>query len=206
MLRKPALTALALATVGCTGMSEQACLVSDWRTVGFEDGVAGRSVSSIGTYRQACAKHGVAPDLAAYRDGHSEGVEVYCRPRHGFEVGRGGGSYAGVCPAELEPEFLAAYDSGRRLYELESSVRRIDGRIASNEREQERIREELAAITAAIAGGETTTEEGVQLVARAAELGKRHSDLSNENEELAQERVGHAAALEDYRETLAYDF
>ena len=40
---------------GCSGMSEQACATADWRTVGFEDGTAGRSEGSIGRYRQQCA-------------------------------------------------------------------------------------------------------------------------------------------------------
>lgn len=204
MVRKLIPGILAAASVGCTGMNEQACLVSDWRTVGFEDGVAGRSVSSIGSYRQACARHGIAPNLASYRAGHAEGVEVYCRPSRGFDVGRRGGAYRGVCPADLEPEFVAAFESGRHLYELESAVRGIDGRIASNEREQESIRQELADITATIAGGETTAEEGVQLVARAAELGKRHTELASEIDALRGERIGHVAALEDYRRTLAY--
>ena len=42
-----------LALAGCAGMSEQACLTSDWRTVGFEDGSLGRSEATIGNYRKA---------------------------------------------------------------------------------------------------------------------------------------------------------
>lgn len=199
-------TAVALAVTGCAGMSEQACLVSDWRTIGFEDGAAGRSVGSIGGYRQACARHGVAPDLASYRVGHAEGVEIYCRPGRGFEVGRRGAAYQGVCPAALEPDFVAAYESGRRLHDLESAVVGVDAQIASNGREQERIRGELAEITASIAGDEVEAEERVRLVARAAELGARHTELSAETEALRDERIIHAAALEDFRQALAFDF
>lgn len=206
MFRNVILMILGSVLAGCAGMSEQDCLVSDWRTVGFEDGTAGRPASTIGNYRQACSKHGVAPDLASYRAGHAEGVEIYCRPARGYDVGRRGGAYRGVCPAGLEPDFIAAYQSGRHLYELESAVSRIDSRIASNGREQERIRRELAEITATIAGGEATAEERVLLVATAAELGGRHSELSSETEALRDERVVHAAELEEYRQTLALDF
>lgn len=206
MFRKTSLLIAAAVLTGCAGMSEQACLVSDWRTIGFEDGAAGRSVGTIARYRQQCAKHGVSPDLAAYRAGHAEGVETYCRPSRAFDVGRRGAAYQGVCPADLEPDFLEAYESGRRLHELESTVRQIDSRIAGNESEQERIKRELAEITASIASGETTAEERVELVARAAELGSRHSELGKENEALREERVGRVAELETYRQTLAYDF
>ena len=33
-----------------------------------------RYFTTIGNYRQACAKHGVSPDLESYRSGHAEGV------------------------------------------------------------------------------------------------------------------------------------
>src|SRR5690606_9909555 len=88
MLRTGLSLSVLFVLAGCAGMSEQACLVSDWRTIGFEHGASGRPVSSFGTYRQQCARHGVAPDLEAYRAGHAAGVESYCRPSRGFDVGR----------------------------------------------------------------------------------------------------------------------
>ena len=191
---------------GCAGMSEQACLASDWRAVGFEDGAAGRPVTAIGGYRQACSKHGVAPDLDRYRAGHGEGVEVYCRPSHGFEVGRRGSAYQGVCPADVEPDFLSAYGSGRHLYDLESALRRIDGRIAGNHRAQDGIEQELTAIAASMVSDDTSAEERIALVARAAELGRRYGELSAEIEALAHERIAHERELVEYRQTLAFGF
>jgi len=199
------LTASVLLTA-CAGMSEQACLVSDWTTVGFEDGVAGRPVGSIGRYRQMCGKHGVAPDLASYRAGHADGVETYCRPGNGFEVGRRGSSYQNVCPADMEGEFLTAYDSGYHLYELETALRRVEAQLASNDREQHRIKQELTAIAASMVSNETTGEERVLLVARAAELGTRHGELSADSEALEEDRVLHERDLLDYRQTLAAGF
>lgn len=198
--------AVAVLATGCAGMSEQACLVSDWRTVGFEDGAAGRSVASIGSYRQACGKHGISPDLDSYRAGHADGVEVYCRPTQGFEAGRRGSSYQGVCPTNLEPDFLDAYNSGRHLYELESAVRNADAQIAGNVRAQEQIKAELTDIAATIAASDTAAAERVQLVARAAELGQRHGALTTENDVLRQQRAVHQAELDEYRQTLAFGF
>lgn len=188
---------------GCAGMSEQACLVSDWRAVGFENGAAGRAITTIGRYREACSKHGVTPDLDAYRAGHAEGVEIYCRPNNGFEVGRSGATYQGVCPANLESAFLANYDSGRRLFELESALQRIDSQIASNARAQESIRAELTAIAASMISNETTAEERVLLVSRSAELGAKYAELSASTDALKQERVIDEQELRRYQETLA---
>jgi len=205
---RKALLALASAgaLTGCAGMSEQACLVSDWRAVGFEDGATGRSVTTIGRYRESCSKHGVTPDLDAYRAGHAEGVEIYCRPNNGFEVGRSGATYQGVCPADLESAFLANYDSGRRLYELESAVQRIDSQIASNARAQESIREELTVIAATMVSDESTAEERVLLVSRSAELGRKYSELSASTDALNRERVIQEQELRRYQETLASRF
>jgi hypothetical protein len=203
-----AFSVLATATIlsGCAGMSEQACLVSDWRTVGFEDGAGGRPVATIGSYRQACSKHGISPDLDSYRAGHAEGVEIYCRPGHAFEVGHSGAAYHGVCPADVEPDFLAGYTSGHHLYQLESALRRIDSQITSNLRAQESIKQELTEIAASMVSDESSAEERVTLVGRAAELGRRHSEISAETDALKQERLLHERDLLDYRETLASDF
>jgi hypothetical protein len=201
--RTAVLFTAAAALAGCAGMSEQACLVSDWRTVGFEDGTYGRPVGTIGSYRQACAKHGIAPDLESYRAGHAEGVEIYCRPSQGFDAGRSGASYHGVCPADLEPDFLDAYNSGRHLYELELALRSVDSQIASNQREQENIKNELTQIGASMVSSETTAEQRVLLVSRAADLGQRYGELTREIEGLREERVVHEIALRDYQQTLA---
>lgn len=191
---------------GCAGMSEQECLTLDWRTVGFEDGTRGRPVGTIGNYRQACSKYGVSSDLESYRAGHAEGVEVYCRPAQGFEVGHRGATYQGVCPANLEPDFLVAYNSGRRLHELESTVRQIDSRLASHRREQENIKKELTAIGVSMVAEGTSAEERLLLVTESAELGQRYGELSAEIDALEEQRVVSAAALRDYQETLAFGF
>lgn len=190
----------------CAGMSEQACLATDWTTVGFEDGSAGRAESSIGRYRQMCGEHGISPDLASYREGHADGVATYCRPGNGFDVGRRGATYQNVCPAGLERDFMSAYNSGRQLFELESALRQVDNQIARNEREQENIKQELTSIAAAMVGADTTAEDRVRMVARAAELGQRHGELGNETDLLRQDRVVHEQELLAYRETLAFTF
>jgi hypothetical protein len=191
---------------GCSGMSEQACVTADWRTVGFEDGTLGRSEASIGRYRQQCADHGVAPDLDSYRAGHADGVRVYCRESNGFAVGHSGATYQGVCPADLEAAFVAEYNAGRRLNELESVLASVDSRIAGNYRGQENIKQELTDIAAKMIATDTTPEQRVAMVTRSADLGRRYGELSNEIRDLERDRALAERDLLDYRATLAAAF
>jgi len=191
---------------GCAGMSEQACVTSDWRTVGFEDGTLGRSEATIGRYRQQCAEHGVAPDLESYRAGHADGVQVYCRESNGFAVGHSGATYQGVCPADLERAFIAEYNAGRRLHELESALASADGRIAGNYRAQENIKQELTGIAAKMIASDTTPEQRVAMVTRSADLGRRYGELTTEIQQLERDRALAERQLLDYRQALAGTF
>jgi hypothetical protein len=200
------LCVVACVFAGCSGMSEQACVTADWRTVGFEDGTLGRSAANIGSYRNACAEHGVAPNLEEYRAGHSEGVEIYCRDSNGFAVGRSGAVYQGVCPAELEAAFVSEYNAGRHLYELESALHNVDARIAGNYRAQEGIKQELTSIAAQMIAAETTAEQRVAMVTRSADLGRRYGQLTTEIQQLERDRAVAERALLEYQQTLAATF
>jgi hypothetical protein len=195
-----------IALSGCAGMSEQQCLVSDWRTVGFEDGAAGRPVSSIGTYRESCAEHGVAPDLTAYREGHAEGVEIFCQPGNAFEVGRRGGNYRGVCPAELEPDFQAAFGEGRHLYTLEANLRNTTSRIGQNRKQAEAAKKAMTQKEAALITEGTSAPERVVLLAEMKDLATRQGQLDSELIELERLRAVQQEDLLTYQETLAYGF
>jgi hypothetical protein len=200
------LVVLVVTMSGCAGMSEQACLSTDWNAVGFEDGAVGRSVASVGNYRQSCSRHGIAPDLEQYRAGHAEGVEVYCRAGNGFEVGRRGSRYAGVCPANLEPEFLEAYAEGRELYELEASLRSVENQIAARHRRTEELTREIASAGAAIISNETTSERRAELLLNLAAMAEEQGTLAEEIESLEVERAFRESALLNYRQTLAFAF
>lgn len=201
--RSIAVAGALLLLAGCAGMSEQACLTSDWRTVGFEDGSFGRSEATIGNYRKDCAEHGVSPDLAEYRAGHAEGVQIYCKPANGFEVGHSGAAYQGVCPAGLEASFVAEYNTGRRLHDLEWAVQRVESQIASNYREQESIRDELTRIGVSMVASDTTPEQRLLMVTRSAELGRRYGELTGQTKSLEDERVVHELELRDFERTLS---
>ena len=128
--RRPgAVLILVLLASGCATLNKDECKVADWRLIGYQDGVAGKSAATIGTYRKDCAEYAVVPDLDAYQVGRAEGLQEYCKADNGYRLGHAGKGYATVCPAGLEPEFRAAYNEGREIYIARSIVKRTRGRM-----------------------------------------------------------------------------
>ena len=104
---------------GCaTGMSQDECLSADWRSLGERDGLAGKEPEHFNERAANCAEFGVSADLAAYKGGRDYGLQTYCAPENGFEIGSRGERYRNVCPANLEAAFLEEYDLGRELHRV----------------------------------------------------------------------------------------
>lgn len=196
----------ALALAGCAAMNRQECEVSDWRSVGFEDRARGTTVARIADYRKACAKHHVAPDLDAYRAGYAEGVETFCREANGFSVGSRGASYEGVCPSELEVQFLGGYRTGRHLYELNASVDEVAGKISSRRHALRENKERLVAKQAALLDKNTPDNERVALAAEIYELGKRQGAIESELAALQRELGARQEERDRFRESVAYHY
>lgn len=121
----------------CATMSAEECMAGDWGDRGFADGAAGYAQSRLGDHAEACSKHGIVPDDGAYRTGWAQGVLRYCTLPNGFAQGRSGAAYYGVCPRDLEQDFLPAYQDGQLVYAAEqavstarSSVDSLGGRLA----------------------------------------------------------------------------
>ena len=197
------LTVVVLA--GCSAMGRSECEVSDWRSVGFEDGARGASVARIGDYRKACAKHGVTPDLEAYRAGYAQGVETYCRAANGFNLGSSGGAYGGMCPGELEGEFLSGYQTGRELYELNAAVNVVSSQIAGKRHALRDVTVAQFEKESALLEKDTPNNERVLLANEIYELGRRHGTLESEIAALERELGARQEELDKYRESLAYN-
>ncbi|HEY7642597.1 MAG TPA: DUF2799 domain-containing protein [Steroidobacteraceae bacterium] len=197
------LAALA-ALAGCSSMSEQECLSTDWRTVGYEDGVNGYSGDRIGRYRNACSEHGVTPNLSEYQSGREQGLREFCKPANGFRVGARGNGYSGVCPADLDPTFVDAYQSGRQLYTLRSRVGSTQGEIYSMHSELEQIDRDLISVGAKILDPTTTNEQRAQLLVDSKHLAERKGELKARLPQLEGDLVVYQRELDDYRATLTY--
>lgn len=184
MYRFARIIALPLVTVflaGCaSGLSKQECEVANWHDIGFEDGANGRPEARISDHRKACAEHGVAPQLAEYRTGWQAGVETYCRPSNGYQLGRRGNRYGGVCPASLEPDFIAAYSDGRSLYTLQKDVNRLKRSLNTKRSRVKTIETEMRDTGIELVSSDIPTERRVVLVDNLRKLGVEHAETKAE--------------------------
>lgn len=193
----------ALVLAGCSSVSKDECLAIDWRTVGYEDGATGQGVERLSSRRQACARHGVVPDLDAYRSGREEGLLEFCQPANGFRVGARGRGYSGACPPHLAPAFTEAYEAGRELWRLERQVSDAISGIASRRSEITRIDEVLVSSGLIIMGENSTTEERAQALLTTKNLSERRSRLVIEIDGLERAIPSYEAELAYYRAQLA---
>jgi len=197
------LTLAAIALSGCASMSADECMSTDWTTVGYEDGSRGYTADRIGQHRKACGKHGVAPDFVAYQNGREQGLREYCQPGRGFAVGSAGGRYYGVCSADLEADFLDAYNTGHQLYTMRSNVNRANAQINAKQNELDNIDEDIRNTQAKLIAPETTTEERVMLLVDLKDLSERTGQIEAELVELYDARARYQVDLENYQVAMA---
>lgn len=189
---------------GCSSMSANQCMATDWRTVGYEDGVSGYSGDRVGQYRKACTKHGITPDLNAYQSGREQGLREFCKPLNGFRTGARGRGYNGVCPVELDGPFLEAYESGRQLHNLRSRVGDTANQIEYMRAESDRIDANLVSVGAQILDKATTSEQRAQLLLDSKHMAERKGEIKARLPQLENDLQVYQRELEDYRSTLRY--
>lgn len=197
------MAAVAFIVQGCASMSGQECLVADWQAIGYEDGVRGLSADRIGNHRKACAKHGVAPDLQAYQAGRAAGLREFCQPENGYNLGVRGAAYSGACPADLDVDFYAAYQDGKRLYNLRRSVSSVESQIRAKERRIDDIEDEIAKTGIRMISDASTPEERASLLAKTKNLAEERGNLETELDNLRIERAQRQQELREYEMTQA---
>jgi hypothetical protein len=192
-----------LGVSGCASMSKEECRAVDWRTVGYEDGAAGRGSGAVSSRRKACAAAGVTLDLDAYQAGRAQGLREYCQPETGFRIGEQGGGYGGFCPPDLAPAFSQAYESGRELLAHEYRLRSTRSRIAATRHELEEIEHHLTHEGLAVVSDDTSSEARAQALVESTQLAERHERLKDELRHLEQDERRYARELEDFQAQLA---
>ena len=183
-------------------MSKDECRTVDWRTVGYEDGVAGQPGDRIGEHRRACAEYGVTPDLNAYLAGRTAGLREYCQPHNGYRAGANGYTYFDTCPADLAEAFEIAYDEGRALYVRERRVNDTEEQIEDKRREIRRLEDRVAESAFDVIDTTSTAEERTQAVLDTKQAAERIGRLKAEIAELEKERARYQAELDAYRQTV----
>jgi hypothetical protein len=120
-------TVFSLLLVGCASLDKDECRSADWYAIGLEDGARGRAVERLGDHRRSCAKHSVTPDTQRYLAGRNEGLKSFCTFDRGYSEGRAGHAYNAACPNPTN--FLAGYQRGRELHELQRRLGEVEKEI-----------------------------------------------------------------------------
>jgi len=195
-----------LALGSCATMSAEQCTAGDWGGQGYADGQSGLTMSRLAEHAEACAKHGVVPEAASYAAGRVQGLVHYCTPGKGFEVGRSGSSYAGVCPAELEADFLPAYSDGRVVHEVVSALESARSSVSSLGGRLEELDDKISAKQAEARAEGLTEEQRDRIEDRVQELRRERADRQRDWRR-AQVEVDEAERdLRDVRRRFQYPY
>lgn len=180
LLTAAAAAGFALALGSCATMSEEQCLAGDWAGQGYSDGLSGLTMSRLDDHAEACAKHGVTPDASTYAAGRRQGLLQYCTVDKGFEVGRTGAGYAGVCPPDLEGDFLYAYRDGQVVHAAEQALSEARSRVDSLGARLEELDEKIIAKQAEARAEGLTEAQREEIRTRIAEIRRERADTERD--------------------------
>lgn len=203
-MRQIAVLLTILLAAGCASMSKEECLYADWRAIGYEDGARGAPVSAISSRRQACVKQiGEAPDMSEYLAGRDQGLRQFCQPSNGFRLGADGANYFGVCSGPEGDNFAAAYESGRRLYDLENQVDSTGNAIAKAHKDLKAVKHQTTEVEAALISPETPTPARIELLAKLKNLSEERGRIETAIVALTRDHTRAEDELADYEAFLA---
>ncbi len=102
----------------------------------------------------------------------------YCTPPNGFTQGRNGSAYNGVCPANLEDDFLPAYQDGQLVHASEQAVSSARSSVDSLGGRLEELDDKLASKQRELRGEGLTDEQRDQLRNRIQEIRREQPSLN----------------------------
>ena len=195
-IRAATVISLFLLIQGCASLNKEECLVADWRLIGYQDGLAGKSSAAVGEYRKDCAKHAVVPDLDAYRVGRAEGLLEYCKVDNGYRLGTSGRGFSSVCPSHLEANFRAAYNQGRELYLARSTVNQTQSQIHKQQQALHNIKEDKSYKLSELISDGLRSEQRVLILYEIGELEQEKDTVEDEIDALQYELADQQAHLD----------
>lgn len=189
---------LLLAPLGCQSnapLSKTQCEIGDWQTLGHRDGAQGLPSTQLLALQEACIEHGIRAERDDYMLGWSEGVRTYCRPNHGLTLGESGEAHNNICPDDLRPDFIAAYQEGRSYYLAQVRVVQLDEEIEEKTERLEEVRSDIVSTAAAQLNPLLTPTRRAELVAELQSLNDERKRLQESLPELRADLVEQREAL-----------
>ncbi|WP_208979393.1 DUF2799 domain-containing protein [Pseudovibrio axinellae] len=157
-------------------------MTGDWQGVGMVDGKAGYTSDKLNEHTKACSKYDIAPDVNAYMAGRMMGLQSYCTPISGFEQGREGKTYRGVCPITSEESFKVGYSLGSQLQEASAAA--VEAR-----ENLHRIQYRIESLEEQASGKDCVSGKEGKACRKAAEQARIDSYLARADLLLAQNRL-----------------
>ncbi|MGI9277634.1 MAG: DUF2799 domain-containing protein [Endozoicomonas sp.] len=170
---------------GCSTMSREECLNADWQQVGYSDSYMGYDKTRLDDHRKACARADVSVEFNDYQAGWDRGNREYCTPDMGRREGQSGRRYRGVCPGELEPGFLAAYEPAYEIYKVERTIRSLESALKRLQDQARDNQEEISELQFAMA----RADDQEQRLRYLEKLNKLESKQLNLQKEQAEKRL-----------------
>ncbi len=119
-------------------VSGDPCGHADWFEVGRIDGLSGVEIDHS-AYLGRCEANGTKVDRELYGAGWQRGLLEYCTPERGFDAGRSGQDYKGICPSHVEEAFLKRFKTGAKIAELERKNSEIERQVDAKLRQLESL-------------------------------------------------------------------
>lgn len=126
---------------GCATLNKQQCIVGDWQSIGYNDGVAGHYADRLAAHSKACAIAGVSPDYLAWERGRQLGLKQYCTVTHAYALGRQGRQLNDVCPSAMMTTLYHVNAQGREYYTLSNQLTAEQHQLKKYQDEFERLRQ-----------------------------------------------------------------
>jgi hypothetical protein len=117
-----------IARIRNPAVSGDPCGHADWFEVGRIDGLSGIKIDQS-TYIGRCEARGTTVDRELYSAGWQRGLLEYCTPERGFDAGRSGQDYQGVCPSHVEAAFLKRFKVGAEIAAIDRKNTEIESQV-----------------------------------------------------------------------------
>ena len=130
---KPGFLILCFMLASCTSLSDDDCPQGSWSSIGADDAARGQPITLLSDHRKSCRRVGVIPDEEQYLKGYRHELVRFCSEASGFSYGRNGYAYQQTCPMQSEKRFLAGFERGHHLHEIETATAETHAKLVAIE-------------------------------------------------------------------------
>ena len=125
---------------GCATLTKEQCIVGNWQTIGYNDGVAGHYAERLAEHTKACAKVGVTPDYQAWERGRQQGLPQYCTVNNAYSIGQRGRQINNVCPTMMMSKLQQVNNEGLEHYKVTSTIKEDEKQLEKYTEEYNKLR------------------------------------------------------------------